>query len=222
MSRDDDYAFFIQTFGEPTASVAVPQSAIDKYRGKIHDKILGYWQQEGWCQFMNGLFWTVNPEDWQPVVDAWLAGTPFEPLGPHYAIARTAFGEVLLFSERTGAGTSITPTLHLIGSWNVEPEDEYGLMISAGTLFSSGIPRDFEVLDENEAPLFDAALRTLGPLTSDQIYAFEPPQILGGKPRLENLRKVRWDVHLMLLRQWAEPIVPVFDMGALLRKHGLG
>lgn len=38
---------------------------------------------------------------------------------------------------------------------------------------------------------------------------------------LENLRKVRWDAYLLMLRESAPPIVPWTDVGKALGKHGI-
>ncbi|QJQ01665.1 hypothetical protein C798_15890 [Herbaspirillum rubrisubalbicans Os34] len=49
----------------------------------------------------------------------------------------------------------------------------------------------------------------LGPLEPHEIYGFEPAIVLGGKIRLENLAKVNANVHLTILRQFAEPELPL-------------
>ncbi|WP_229520035.1 T6SS immunity protein Tdi1 domain-containing protein [Massilia oculi] len=45
-------------------------------------------------------------------------------------------------------------------------------------------------------PLYSRALAELGPLGFDEVYGFEPAIVLGGKMRLENLAKLKLDVHL--------------------------
>ena len=42
-----------------------------------------------------------------------------------------------------------------------------------------------------------------------EIYGFEPAIVLGGKIRLENVVKVNANVHLTILRQFAEPSLPL-------------
>jgi hypothetical protein len=45
-------------------------------------------------------------------------------------------------------------------------------------------------------------------LEPDEVYGFEPAIMLGGKMRLENLAKLKLDVHLTVLRQLASPTLP--------------
>jgi hypothetical protein len=45
-------------------------------------------------------------------------------------------------------------------------------------------------------------------LEPDEVYAFEPAIVLGGKMRLENLAKLKLGVHLTVLRQLASPTLP--------------
>jgi hypothetical protein len=54
--RDEDFDYFISKFGEATNRVAVPTEAIEKWRNKLPDQLLTYWQEEGWGGYANGLF----------------------------------------------------------------------------------------------------------------------------------------------------------------------
>lgn len=73
--------------------------------------------------------------------------------------------------------------------------------------------------DEAEHPLFDRALAKFGPLAPDEMYGFEPALVAGGKMRLQNLRKVKLDQHLTILRQLAAPTMPFsnIDIDKLLK-----
>jgi len=57
-------------------------------------------------------------------------------------------------------------------------------------------------------PFFGSARVKLGPLEPHEIYGFEPAIVLGGKVLLENLAKVNANVHLTILRQFADPELP--------------
>ena len=65
-----------------------------------------------------------------------------------------------------------------------------------------------DVKDESGVQLFERAVAKLGPLEPDEVYGFEPAIVFGGKMRLENLAKLKLDVHLTILRQLAAPQVP--------------
>ncbi|WP_081399957.1 GAD-like domain-containing protein [Acinetobacter sp. P8-3-8] len=63
-----------------------------KYKNIVPEILLEIWQDEGFCQFQQGLYNIINPDDWQDVVDVWMENTPFQQLGNFYALARNAFG----------------------------------------------------------------------------------------------------------------------------------
>ena len=76
------------------------------------------------------------------------------------------------------------------------------------TFFSNKSIDRCDLDDESGQPLFKRALAKVGPLEEDEVYGFEPALVLGGKMRLENLAKLKLDVHLTILRQLASPTLP--------------
>lgn len=44
------------------------------------DQLLSYWQEEGWCSYANGLFWTVDPDEYEDPFNKWLGNTKLEQL----------------------------------------------------------------------------------------------------------------------------------------------
>ncbi|MFH3651715.1 T6SS immunity protein Tdi1 domain-containing protein, partial [Acinetobacter baumannii] len=49
---------------------------------------------------------------------------------------------------------------------------------------------EFDRKDENLKPLFDRAVKKYGPLSSNEVFGFEPALALGGKSVLQNLKKL--------------------------------
>jgi hypothetical protein len=43
---------------------------LKKYRGKLPDLLLDYWEHEGWNGHANGLLWTVNPDDYAGILES--------------------------------------------------------------------------------------------------------------------------------------------------------
>lgn len=213
--RDKDYAFLVKKLGEPTLRQDVPQALIDKYRGELPDLLLGYWQSEGFNQFCHGLYASINPDEWQGVVDEWVAGTVFEQFGRFYAITRTAFGELYLFNRQIGRLTMQLPYGELrTGSLKLVPPEKLWLYIS-GNFFPES--ENWDMLDHEDQYLFDRALKKLGPLAMDEMYGFEPSLLLGGPAKLENLVKVDAYTHCALLRRLIDkPWVPFTDIGEAL------
>jgi hypothetical protein len=208
--RDEDLEVFIGEFGEATQRVEVPLAKIEKWRGKLPDQLLKYWEQEGWCAYTNGLFWTVDPDEYEDLIDEWLKDTKLEQLDSFHIIARSAFGDLYACGERTGRSITVACPLNAISALRTElsPKTKDDLDLSIRAFFAFSEPTDFDLRDEHGKPLFERATKKLGLLEADEVYGFEPAIVLGGKMRLENLSKLKLDVHLTVLRQLASPTLP--------------
>lgn len=192
---DEDFAGFLEDFGPAFERRDVPPSSVERYRGKLPDQLLAYWQEHGWCGYADGLFWTVDPEEYEPVLEAWIGDTPFMEQDAFHIIARSAFGDLYVWGERTGTlklfapGAFIFPTSARVGS----PDEEIRWFFG------------FRDREENDfADLFAPALKKLGRLTHDEMYGFVPALALGSKASLAHLRKVRAIEHLVILAQLSE------------------
>jgi len=206
-SMDSEFAFFIEElgFGPPEHTRPVPGSAIAHFRGKLPDQWLTYWQQHGWSSYGKGLLWTVDPSEYESVVQAWLEGTPLLERDRFYAVARSAFGTLFLCGEHSGQSVRIDAP-----SGMIFPSDKSD-MVRAGRqdlmvrLFLVQMTK--KALDEEDVrhrPLFERARKVLGPLGPGEMYGFEPALVAGGQARLENLRKVDAVTHLRLLAQFGD------------------
>jgi hypothetical protein len=220
--RDDDFQVFIDEFGEATSRTAIPQSTISRWAGKLPGRLLAQWADEGWSSYADGLFWTVDPDEYDDLVDEWLDGTSLDEIDAFHTIARTAFGKLFLCGEATGQSVMINCATNSIFALpkSLKKKDDRRLDISIRSFFC--LSKDScDLDDEDGKPLFSRALKTLGPLAPDEMYGFEPAVVLGGKMRLENLHKVKLDQHLSILRQLATPTLPLtgVDIDALIGKR---
>ena len=193
---DEDFALFLTHFGPAIDRRYVPPSTIDRYRGKLPDQLLAYWEEYGWCGYADGLFWTVNPQEYEPALEAWIGDTPFMEQDAYHVIARSAFGKLYLWGEESGETLTVfTPASICFAS---PPDDD--------------IDRDFQMrlffgglsLDSNDVEgLFAPALQKLGRLTHDDMYGFVPAPALGGTLTLAHLQKVKAVEHLAFIAQLA-------------------
>lgn len=194
---DEDFKYFLDTL-EPTIDQRhVPPSSIDRYRSKLPDQLLAYWQEHGWSGYADGLFWTVNPQEYEPVLEAWIGETPFVEQDAYHLIARSAFGTLYFWGEKHG----FTLKISAVGSYATPqyPSSALSLDTLAQRFFSY---RDRE---ENDfADLFTPALKKLGRLAPDEMYGFVPALALGGTATLEHLQKVKAVEHLVFLAQLSE------------------
>ncbi|EJM95415.1 GAD-like domain-containing protein, partial [Pseudomonas sp. GM74] len=121
---DEIFSIFLETFGGPVDRQEVPASSIERYRGKLPNQLLEYWAEHGWCGYGDGIFWIVNPQEYEGVVASWLEGTEFEAFDIYHLIARSAFGDLYLWGERTGFSLKITSVLSRVVIKNLEITSE--------------------------------------------------------------------------------------------------
>jgi hypothetical protein len=192
-------------FGPGIAKKDVPATTFERYRGKLPDKLLEYWEQHGWCGFGNGLLWTVDPDEWKDELEAWIGDTPFMERDSFYVIARSAFGELILWGTKTGQSLKIVPAYGgIFPAFDDEKFQRRGADKALQLFFSSNTRANYDLKDADGQPLFDRAVSKLGRLGHDTLYGFVPALPLGGGLKLENLRKLDAHVYLDMLSQVAE------------------
>ena len=208
-------------FDPPFARRDVPPEKIEKVRGKLPEKLLEYWQEFGWCGYAKGLFWTVDPDEWEDEQEAWIGDTGFMERDAYYVIARTAFGELILWGEKTGQSLKVVTAWGMIfPDFDPEAFARRGADLSAQLFFSSSSRNSYDLEDKDGQPLFDRALERLGPLDHDTMYGFVPALALGGGNTVERLQKLDAHVHLDILSQVTERQI-MRDIGEDARDAGL-
>jgi hypothetical protein len=198
---DKFFDIFLSEMGPPIDRRRVPQSTIEYYRGKLPNRLLAYWEECGWCGYGDGLFWTVNPQEYEPVLEAWIGDTPFVQQDAYYIIGRSAFGKLYLWGEQTGDSLKILPSDAL--AFPSRGSAEYigkGRCEEAISWFFSGLEREYFDLEDDEGQLlFAPARRKLGRLKPDEMYGFVPAVAVSGATTLANLKKVKVSEHLIIL-----------------------
>lgn len=194
---DENFAGFLEDFGPAIDKRHVPPSSIESYCGKLPDQLLAYWEEHGWCGYADGLFWTVNPQEYEPVLEAWIGDTEFMEQDAYHVIARSAFGKLHLWGEKTGYSLFISaPSSHCIPrkSKLVGEKMNFGVQVFFGSL-----NRDSNDFDG----MFKDAFKKLGRLKNDEMYGFVPALALGGAATVDHLQKVKAVEHLVILAQFA-------------------
>jgi len=204
---DEDFDFFFnrKRFGPTIDAKAVSRSKLDYYRGKLPDRLLEYWQAYGFAGYGSGLFWMTDPDDYSEVLKSWLYGTELYTRDAYYVIGRSAFGKLMVWGAKTGQSIDINcPFGMLFPSDDSASLQEDGGDFLIATWIGAKERAMFELTDENGKPLFDRALKNLGPLAHDEMYGFVPALAMGGPCRLDHLKKVKAVEHLMFLAQLGE------------------
>jgi hypothetical protein len=203
---DEYFDYFLRKMGPASDRRYVPPSTIEYYRGRLPDRLLSYWEEYGWCGYSDGRFWTVNPQEYEPVLEAWIGDTPFMEQDSYHVIARSAFGKLLFWGERSGCSLEIQPWDAL--AFPSKAATEYiveGRAEEAVSWFFAGLrPEYFDTVDDEGQQLFDVVRKKLGSLKSDELYGFVPAVALSGAATLANLQKVKAIEHLVVLAQFAE------------------
>jgi hypothetical protein len=212
--QDEVFAVFAGRFGASSARQQVSQEAVEAWRGKLPEYLLAFWRREGWGAYRDGLFWIVNPQEYEHLVQFWMKDTPLEKVDDFHVIARSAFGSLFLCGEKTGRSVTVISEINSISALkkSLEIKSEEELNASIASFLVTQKPETLDIEDEDGEPLFQRALEKLGTLQSDEMYGFEPAIVAGGEVVLDNLRKVKLDQHLTILRQLAVPSMPFSDL----------
>lgn len=199
---DEDFAHFFEKkgFGPAVCARDPEESKLLRFKGKVPDKLIEYWRAYGFAGYGEGLFWMTDPDEYSGVLRAWLEGTEFEGRDSYYVIGRSAFGELKIWGAETGN------SLRIVSPWAmIFPRDE-SKDVAAGdgdfliANWLSGQNKEWlDEEDEDKRPLFARAVKSLGPLASDEMYGFVPALVMGGARQLSGLRKVKAVEHLMFL-----------------------
>lgn len=202
MDKFFDNFYNFNGFGPAISQSPVPDKTIEAYQGILPNKLLEYWKHNGWCGYGNGIFWTVNPEEWQDVLKVWIGQVDLPHKDNYHVIARTAFGGLFLWGEHSGASLRIYPAWGMIyPSFHIEEYLKDGSDFSI-QLFFSGCKKEYmDFIDEDQNYLFDRAVKKLGPLDENTIYGFVPALVTGGQAKLDNLQRLDVFAHLEFLAQ---------------------
>ncbi|XZY05744.1 type VI secretion system immunity protein, TaeI family [Acinetobacter baumannii] len=200
---DADFEYFLEKFGQPQQAVRVTDNILNKYKGKLPDQLLEYWKEVGFCTFKEGLFWITNPDDYAEDIYHWLENTDILDEDVWHVIARSAFGELYLWGEKNWQKYDLNIINGEVFQNSVGFNDEKHKNDEIiRNFFAFSDLDEFDRKDENLKPLFDRAVKKYGPLSSNEVFGFEPALALGGKSVLQNLKKLDIHVHMAILKEF--------------------
>jgi hypothetical protein len=200
---EEYFKYFLEDVGPMFDRAEVPQSSLRRYKNELPDQLLSQWAEHGWSGYGDGIFWTVNPADYEVVVQEWLMVSGIPSPDSYQVIARGAFGDLYLWNNFEGSLLSVA-LCYARYHENKRVSSRFGLDGKIRTFFSV-MSRESNDFDN----MFDKALKKLGPLKSDEMYGFVPAIALGGPGELKHLQKVKIIEHLAFLSQ----ISPLTDWG---------
>ena len=201
---NEDFAVFLEDFGPGVCYHTPTDEFFEKYKGVLPDGLLEFWREQGFRSYAKGLFWTVNPEEYAWMVEGWVR--PFDAMtkADYFIFARTAFGEFYCMSPESNRVLTISCPNAMLYASKAFFKLVLGGASAVESFFLASDREDFDFIDQNDKGLFARALKKLGPLAADEVYGFVPLLTLGGETTIDNLQKLRMDVHIEILKQSAE------------------
>ena len=170
----------------------VPEEIIEKYQGRVSDDIISLWREYGFCTTEDGYYKLVNPDNYADIF--WeIYGDEEYDCDP-VVVMVTAMADIIFFTSK-GRFCYI----------NIRHEkwDVIGKMFSL-TMRRMKDPEFRHTLLSWEP--YEDAVKKLGVPTYEECFAYEPLLSLGGKEKVENLRKVNLMVHLDIVSQMQDPV----------------
>jgi hypothetical protein len=200
---EEYYECLLEELGPAMKSRKVSLFSLEAYAGTLPQQLLNQWHAYGWCGYGEGIFWTVNPVDYEVTMRSWLLESGIPDPDTYHVIARGAFGDIYMWQQGTGSWLTVSAvyarytqtTRHI-------PTERFDDEIKIFFASFDHASNDFE-------DLFEKALTVLGPLEPDEMYGFVPAIALGGPADLKHMQKVKTIEHLTFLSQLA----PLADWG---------
>jgi len=180
---------FSKAYGKPVKYESVSPSLLDRH-SDLPTELLNLWNEHGFAVYRRGLLWFTNPDEFEGIVKS-IYGED----STYRCIARSAFGDLILYSSEDEGRFAFFAALTLrttAFSGHYEIFFDY-------TMSRKEWLRDVMLIRD-----YKRVLKKLGPLESDQIYAFEPHPALGGSGEGDTLEKRRIFEYLHLLSQLME------------------
>lgn len=199
----DQYAsYFVDNFGEPSEVAQVPAAKFAKYEQALPECLLGLWRKYGWGGFKHGLFFLVDPDEYESIGNAWVKDLQeFSEAGIR-VFGRSAFGCLYAYHPASAKVLSINCPMGYIMTQKRQPTGNIDLM---QTFFAAAEPSTFDLVGADKRPLFDEAVKTLGSLKPNEVYGFEPLLALGGMVDVAHLRKMPIHQYLEIIGKSSTP-----------------
>ncbi len=187
---------FISIVGSPIYSEPVPENIIEKYRGLImgpddqDDFIIELWEKHGFSGYKDGLFWLVNPDEFNPL--AW----SFEEISDKAIVfARSATGNLFLWEW-----VEVLNRPNIV-FYNVHTRTLSYMSNSITFFFNFDIGLEDSWYDDFYGEIEIPVVEKFGPIQSDEAIVYVPALALGGDESLENMEPQKVIPHLKILSQ---------------------
>jgi len=88
---------FLEEFSPQLNSVKPSPNELKMYQSELPEAILNFWAEVGWSGYANGIMWSNDPQEFKPILSAWLGSLKLFKEDTYNVIARSAFGKIFLW-----------------------------------------------------------------------------------------------------------------------------
>lgn len=165
----------------------------------------------GFSGFNDGLFWITNPAEFEDVLESFLDDTEFAHYDNYHVIARSAYGQLYLWGERTGASLDIATHLNWIMTNQGHAKDiSKGDANIAIQSFFGFQDKEYIDVEVSSKPLFPSAIKKHGPVGKEEVMVFTPYLFMGGKKSADAMIKEDLHVFLQVMADLGEPKLSIW------------
>ena len=203
--RERPFHDIADILGPMTHVTPVSAEEAERYRGRLPDGLLQFWQEHGRGALLKGYMWICDPELLKPVLEAVFEGDPEFSADDFDCCAYFYDGQILAWSptyhltniDLAGFESAVSvagkgPILDGEGN-EMSPDFALGHAIRVkGYTLSRDMHDDYSDYD-----LFSSASNRLGLLEPGEIFGFFPSRQMGGEGYPEDMRKVGLVEHLL-------------------------
>src|SRR5687768_12429024 len=103
------FSEFLEYFSPQLDPILPPQTRLKDFKGNIPTALIDFWAKAGWSGYAEGIFWSTDPAEFSPVVEAWLGDSALLKHDLYSVVARSAFGKLFLWGKESGMSLIIDP-----------------------------------------------------------------------------------------------------------------
>lgn len=190
MDIQAEIADLFEDNGAYRAQRPAPPELIAEFQGKLPEFLLAIWKDKGFGSWANGLFSLCNPHDFKGLVSQIVHADKDLSHKDCHIFAHSAFGKLILWSERHGIVNVDLLNGRLSCPWLTTPAKKGNpdvAMALALSLYGEAL-QALNVYDENDKPLFARAAKKLGTPEPMQAFGFFPALAMGGARDLKSIK----------------------------------
>ena len=191
----------VEVHGQLSHAISVGAEVRGRYAGRVPALVGELWEKLGVGSWGDGQFWLAEPTPYAQILNAAFHNDLELSSADCYVIGYSAFGSLTFWSERHWLGLLDLTCGHVTCTGLVHPHEKKDAELSLfAPLYGleSLAPEQF---DDDDEPLFEQAVESLGPLQPGECYGFFPALAMGGPPRLGHLRRTNALAHFAFLAQ---------------------